>query len=662
VNVASSACPGGDPTCDGSVHASVVVASDGTIDPTANNGAGTSPDTSIITRADLQPTLTVASGNHIAGDSNGFNYTVKVLNAGPSDNHGGHTATVSLPTGISFVSGTGCAAATGGFTCSDTNGLAADSTRTYSNVHVVTDSSLCPGNPNGNPACDGTANATETVASAVTVDPVTNDSSTAGASIITQADLEATGMSSTASSLFANTAAANATTFTYTFQNNGLSDARHVVVTLPDHPLASAAPTFWKLDNLCRMTGAGTCSSSGDFQTSGDIGTVAAGAAVTVVIHAHANDRLGHNSPDAIATGRFTVKNSATVNSNTSDPGPKANTKPNSMSVIIDTVASPPRNAFAIPGTSNVILTWETPSGNGGQPISQYVISVTPPAGKPAVGPFTVLASAPHTSFCGNIQAQDCYQLPISGLVNDQGAYQFNVVAVNPVGNSDPGTTSATPSVNAKNASIPTNTATTLTTCTTATPTNPVCVQYAIPSGAGGVFGAQGNFTGLTPTLCGGLPCFGQGSQALASLQGYNDRTHPLSITITYDSSQIPSQYKSAPICPNNSTSKTCYPNNVKFYAEASFALALSPDPGGTLITDHFCGASIANGGAGNVKYARPNPHTGPAAWLGYTDTAGSLCLVKTNVLGSKPDSAANGDVQLQELLTSDSDTMGSKR
>jgi len=88
----------------------------------------------------------------------------------------------------------------------------------------------------------------------------------------------------------------------------------------------------------------------------------------------------------------------------------------------------------------------------------------------------------------------------------------------------------------------------------------------------------------------------------------------------------------------------------------------LSPDPGGTLITDHFCGASIANGGAGNVKYARPNPHTGPAAWLGYTDTAGSLCLVKTNVLGSKPDSAANGDVQLQELLTSDSDTMGSKR
>lgn len=462
---------------------------------------------------------------------------------------------------------------------------------------------------------------------------------------------------------------ANTETFTYELTNHGPSDAQHVSVSLPDHPGGAGEPTYFIIDTVCRIHTAGDCTSPPTgFSSSTDIGEVDAGATVDVVIIAHANTALGHQPTPPptlpIISGPFTFANTATVSSPTDDPGSFPNVRSNlSPNVTIDTVASPPQNAFAIPGTGNAILTWETPSATGGQPITSYTITVTPPTGKPAVvgSPFTVLVG-PHTSFCGNVGFSDCYQLTVSGLQNDSttGPYTFSVVAVNAVGNSDPGTATATPSVNAKNAAVPTNTAQTLTTCTTATPTNPVCVQYIIPSGTGGVFGAQGNVA-LTANLCGGA-CFGTGAQALASLTGYNDPTHPLQELITFDSSQIPAHYKTAKVCANNSTATNCYPNNVQFYAEMSFALQMFPDPGGTLMTAHFCVSPVlpgGAGGAGNASFARPNPHTGP--YLGYPDTSGSACIKKTNILGSKSDPAANGDVQVQVNLTSDSDQLYGK-
>ena len=107
--------------------------------------------------------------------------------------------------------------------------------------------------------------------------------------------------------------------------------------------------------------------------------------------------------------------------------------------------------------------------------------------------------------------------------------------------------------------------------------------------------------------------------------------------------------------CASNSTKMDCYPNNIQFFSEMSYALQLVPDPGGTLMNAHFCSVSPP-AGAGNAAYARSNPLTGP--YLGYKDTAGSACIKKINVLGSKPDASANGDVQLQINLTSDSDQL----
>ena len=83
--------------------------------------------------------------------------------------------------------------------------------------------------------------------------------------------------------------------------------------------------------------------------------------------------------------------------------------------------------------------------------------------------------------------------------------------------------------------------------------------------------------------------------------------------------------------------------------------------------TQGFCANSVNSGGAGNVNYARPNvahgepnphPPTPANAYNGYADSAGSLCIKKMNILGSKTDPSANGDLQVQFNLTSDSDVI----
>jgi hypothetical protein len=683
VLVAASACPGGANLCDGTADASLSVAPNAgaTTDPNTDDTAHTNPDVSIIARADLQPTLTVDSGDHIAGDT-GFNYDLKVKNFGLSNNRGGFTANVSLPTGITFDSGpVGCSATATGFSCADSSDLSAGSTREFANIHVLAASSTCPGNPDAagppaHPACDGVATATASVPQQAntTIDPSTGDDSSVGASIITQADLEADSMTPTGStSLYANpNPSQNATTFDLKLVNHGLSDARHVTVSLPDHP-SGTTETYFKIDGVCR-TDVAACTSPGDFTTNIDIGKVNGGATVHVIIKAHANANLGHAAPTPPRTsGRFTVTSTATVASATTDPGHFPNVKANGLSpnVTIDTVASPPQKAFAVPGTNNVILTWSAPASNGGQTIggqpgptngTGYRIDITPPSGAPAVPSPTVLVSAPHNNLCSNFQGNDCYRLQISNLKNDLGNYQFNVIALNAVGDSDPGVAKATPSLSAQNTILQVNTSSTLTTCKSATATSPVCVVYTVPSGAGGVFGAQGNLAAslLGPNVCAG-PCTGFGSQILASLTGYNVPTQPLQETVTFDASLFKNFSPKTPVCANNSVSTTCYPNNIPFYAEMSYALGLSPDPGGELLNKHFCVNPVSQGGAGNARYARPNPHLDrlqppPTNYLGYADTAGSACLVKTNILGSKPDQSANGDVQLQINLTSDSD------
>src|SRR5204863_104053 len=137
------------------------------------------------------------------------------------------------PSGVSFASGTGCASAAGGFTCTG-GSLVAGASKTFT-VHVTVD----PSTP------DGTPNAHVSVASNGTADPtVGNDTADTDpdVSIITRADLVTTGTGDSATAspsiIFANsTLAQNTVTFSVTFHNAGLSDGRHS--TLKFNPLST---------------------------------------------------------------------------------------------------------------------------------------------------------------------------------------------------------------------------------------------------------------------------------------------------------------------------------------------------------------------------------------------------------------------------------------
>ena len=205
----------------------------------------------------------------------------------------------------------------------------------------------------------------------------------------------------------------------------------------------------------------------------------------------------------------------------------------------------------------------------------------------------------------------------VTGLTNNPPTtYTFDVQARNAVGLSDDRTTTATPSVNAQATIIPVNTAQTLTTCTVATASQSPCVQYVIPSGAGGVAGVQGNVSPTaTPqivTWCAVLSgCVGNVALDLISAT-YNvlDVNHPIVEYVTWDGSQAPAGLGS-----------------VIWYQSSN------PSLNGGL---PFPLPKCAKGGV-----AKPDP-----------------CLKSLNVLGSKnnPDKNAQGDLQAQINLTSDVD------
>jgi uncharacterized repeat protein (TIGR01451 family) len=686
-----------DPSATGSISASA-----------ADSDAGVSSDPAtlaIATEADLVPSISgpALSSPQVAGDLAGFDYTVSVHNGGPSDNTGGYTVSGTLPSGLVFVSSALCSGSGTSFTCpkpsTPTSGLAFNATDSYT-VHVKVLPSACPAGASATPPCNGNVPSSVSVTSTGTDDPSTPASSNTASTmtaITTEADLEAVSMGASNNHLFANSAPANTETFTYELMNRGPSDAQHVSVSLPDHPGGAGNPPYFIIDNVCRKQTAGDCSSPPtDFSSNTDIGEVDAGATVDVVIIAHANPALGIHPPLPIISGFFTFANTATVSSPTDDPGSYPNVRSNlSPTVRIDTVASPPQNPFAIPGSTNAILTWQNSASNGGQTIQDYVIMETPPGGT-AFQLTSVPFNALPTSACAAVAATNCYQVTVTGLQNDSpnGPYTFSIQAENAVGQSDPATTQVSPSVNATNATVPTNTAKTLTTCTTATVATPVCVVYTIPGGSGGVFGAQG-VVPVANNFCGGDPCSNppcvvttthpcpppeNGALELGSLLGYNVPTKPLQETITWDSSTIDPKYYAKPVkaCANGATITTCYPNDIPIYYEDTFTLlhcgvgfpgvcdsstlvdhSLFPVVPGTLLNGlHFCALPTPNG-AGNKNYARINPGTG--IYNGYNDPSGSACIKSINALGSANSPGANRDIQVVINLTSDSDGLSSK-
>src|SRR4029077_11891101 len=98
------------------------VASNDTYDPNNVNDLA-NDSVSVINEANLTPTVTGPGGDVTAGGAS-FGATGKGDNNGYSDNHGGYSVNVPLPTDFVYVSGpTDCEAVTGGFTCSNTTGI-----------------------------------------------------------------------------------------------------------------------------------------------------------------------------------------------------------------------------------------------------------------------------------------------------------------------------------------------------------------------------------------------------------------------------------------------------------------------------------------------------------------------------------------------------------
>jgi hypothetical protein len=341
-------------------------------------------------------------------------------------------------------------------------------------------------------------------------------------------------------------------------------------------------------------------------------------------------------------------------------------------------VPYPVQGVQAIPGNGNAIVTWtaQPASRNGGQPITSYRITVKPPANGTLYYDLPVAGATKVRCPNDPSNTPNCYQRTIPSLANDQASpYTFEVRANNAVGFSlldlatGGSTAKATPSLEAVAQLVPNATAQTLTTCTIATSEHRTCVQYVVPSGTGGVFGAQGGASvGLPTSFCNGACIGSTGAQNLGALAGYDDRTKPLVEIINWDSTTIPSSLAKQPVCATNSTATNCFPNNLPIYYETSAFLALNDLRGATFLNapsgphgpyvTHFCSLPTNRGGAGNVNYARPKPSGG------YTDTAGSACIKSISVLTGLPSLRPDdkGDVRLVLNLTSDSDALAGHR
>jgi uncharacterized repeat protein (TIGR01451 family) len=651
-----------------------VTASSATTDPGPSANTSTT-NTPVVTRADLATTNSVADmGTHtlpgkvVAG--NPLEYTITIQNNGPSDAQAVKLADTmdALMTGPKNV----CVVMNAP-SCSPSTAFT--SPVTVGTIHageyatVVIDAVLKPS------ALPPHILTNKAVASSTTTDQTpANNTANANSAIDTLADVQVVSETASSYQVLAD-GSLGSETLTVNVVNNGPSDARSIKASALDRASPSTLSS-WVLESPPT------------------IADLAPNTPTPMVITAHPNPKLGHFPPSPIVSGPLYATSSVTLKSTTKDWNLAANNvdltalsdsnPPNG--VEIDTVASPAQNPFAIPGDKNVILTWENSASDGGQPISDYKITVTGPDSQSVTVPF----DASPSNACGAVAASDCYLTTITGLQDDNGAYTFDVQAENAVGKSDDSTTTATPSAQAQNAVVPINTTQTLTTCTTATPQTPVCVVYSIPGGAGGVFGAAGNVD-FPDGLCGiGVNCLdGTAAQELGSLTGYNDPTQPLQETITWDSSLVdPSFYDpSIPQCANNSVQTDCYPNNIPIYYEDTFALlhcglngttpfcdpfslvnhTMFPvvpatflnEPDASNLGKHFCSRSVAAGGAGDKNFARPKPTTGKRLYDGYNETSGDACIMSMNALGSASQNGANRDIQVKLNFDSDSDGIG---
>ncbi|MDP9329987.1 MAG: hypothetical protein M3P11_05015 [Actinomycetota bacterium] len=336
----------------------------------------------------------------------------------------------------------------------------------------------------------------------------------------------------------------NSVVFEYDVVNHGPSDSVGVMFddTIPDG---------------LTLVGAGfgaTCTPDGALPLS--LGTIALDGSVHVCVKATADSTLRQ--------GSLNVQDSASVSADTREPDPQVYANSSSESVDIYTVPDPVTNYDVQPGNGNAIASWKPPVVNGGATIDYYelVVSATPSGGGQGTfdiyPPGTTHPPAPvgfkvWTPCAGRLGGTLCFN--VQNLTNKEAVpsivYTFTIQAHNAVGLSDidTNTKTATPSTN-NLAKIVGTTSTSLATCTEATTANPICIQYSIPNGGGGVFSLQDSIP--RDSLCTGSLC--NSLNLLASFEGhpptgYATASNPIKITVTWD----------ATIAPNGTKTKVYY-------------------------------------------------------------------------------------------------------
>ncbi len=198
--------------------------------------------------------------------------------------------------------------------------------------------------------------------------------------------------------------------------------------------------------------------------------------------------------------------------------------------VLPDKVA----NLLVTPGNGSAVVSWSPPTDTGSAPLSStapYVITVS------GSGSGTGTTQVPPSAVqpCLGNTASVCYN--VSGLTNGT-TYTFAVAAQTSVGTGATVSQDGKPSADSAATIVAPNVTQTVSTCKYATKLQPVCDNYTVPAGGGGVFGLTGNVP-VSGNFCGG-PCSGNGAQSILPPVGYTDPKHPIVDTVTWDASISP--------------------------------------------------------------------------------------------------------------------------
>ncbi len=349
---------GNNPTPPASPGDALTVPSGGTLTDTFSPGAGYSGTwtfaganpvnfdgiETLTSSADLSISA-VGPAAPVAGDPNGFNYTLTVTNNGPSDSTGGFTVTDTLPAGETFqAAGSTPGAGVSGQTITYTNstGLANGATETFT-IHVTVSADLASGTPLQDSAA-------VVLAAGATIDPNPNNntSSSVNSTVATSADVVVTQTGP------ATVTAGTDATYTITTTNNGSSDALGVTTS-------DAAPVGTTFVSFVQNTGPANG------------GTLAAGESETFTLVVLVNSSDANSS---------TIVNTANVSTTTTDPNSANNT-----STVNSVVATSADLVVTETGPATVIVGGDVTytlivTNNGPSDAQNVMLNVTLPAGE----------------------------------------------------------------------------------------------------------------------------------------------------------------------------------------------------------------------------------------------------------------------------------------